>query len=91
MTFYCCRNLPRVRSSSKVGKLSKDSLRAPGPGIADLFGQLPTVLAFGRTQQGFQIKSRLPPRLRPHEELSQPVLHLLQFIPPLVQHDRLAE
>src|SRR4051812_12550377 len=73
-----------VLAPQRVGQYS---LGAPGPGIADLFGQLPTILAFGRTQQGFQIKTRLLPRLRPHEELAQPVLHLLQFISPLVQSD----
>jgi hypothetical protein len=56
------------------------ALSAPGPCIADLFGQLPAVLALRPAQQSFQIQPRLPPRLRAHEQSAQPVRQDSQFI-----------
>ncbi|MBY3754365.1 hypothetical protein [Azospirillum formosense] len=35
--------------------VAEHALRAPGPGVADLFGQLPTVLALGAAEQPFQV------------------------------------
>jgi hypothetical protein len=54
--------------------VAEHPLDAPGPRIADLFRQLPAVLALGPAEQGFKIQSRLPPRLRANEQSAQPIL-----------------
>ncbi|OYD81624.1 hypothetical protein [Azospirillum brasilense] len=47
--------------------MAEHPLRAPGPGVADLFGQLPAVLALGAAEQPFQVLAGLPTRLGTRE------------------------
>jgi hypothetical protein len=62
--------------------VAEHPLRAPGPGVADLFGQLPAVLALRRAQQALKIQARLPPGLGPDEQPAQPLLQRTQLIAP---------
>src|SRR4051812_47798407 len=61
----------------------KQPLRAPRPGVAEMLGQLPAVLAFHRTQQALEIETGLPPRLGAYEQLAQASVQLAQLRPPL--------
>jgi hypothetical protein len=54
--------------------VAEHPLRPPGPGVADLLGQLPAVLALGRAQQAFQVQASLASRLGPDEQRAQPGL-----------------
>jgi hypothetical protein len=65
--------------------MAEHPLRAPGPGIADLFRQLPAVLALRHAQQGFEIQSRLPPWLGANEQRPKPLLQDIEVITP-TQH-----
>src|SRR4051812_10637646 len=58
-------------------------LRAPRPGVADMLGQLPAVLALHRTQQALEIEPALPTRLTAHEQRAQASVHLARLRPPL--------
>src|SRR4051794_33726352 len=58
-------------------------LRAPRPGIAEMLGQLPAVLAFHRTQQTLEIEPGLPTRLGASKQLAQASVHRTQLRPPI--------
>jgi hypothetical protein len=58
-------------------------LRAPWPGIAEMFGQLPAVLTLDRAQQAFEIEPDLPTRLNAPEQLAQPRMQPTQLRPPV--------
>src|SRR3954453_6881042 len=58
-------------------------LRAPRPGVAEMLGQLPAVLAFHRTQKTLEIQPGLPTRLGTCEQLAQASLQLAQLRTPL--------
>src|SRR3954467_73705 len=58
-------------------------LRAPRPGVANMLGRLPAVLAFHRTQQALEIEPGLPTRLGAREQLAQATLQLAQLRPPI--------
>src|SRR5215213_8695025 len=63
--------------------MREQPLRAPRPGVAEMLGQLPAVLAFHRTQQALEIEPGLPPRLGASEQLTQAGVQLTQLRPPL--------
>src|SRR3954447_7026158 len=58
-------------------------LRAPRPGIAEMLGQLPAVLAFHRTQQALKIEPGLLTRLGTYEQRAQASVQLAQLRPPI--------
>src|SRR3954447_26861597 len=62
--------------------MAEHALCAPGPRVTGLLGQLPAILAFRRAQQTFKVQPRLPPRLGPAEQPTQPLLQRSQLIPP---------
>src|SRR4051794_25283643 len=65
--------------------MAEHPLGPPGPCIADLFRQLPAILALCATQQGFKIQPRLPPRLRANKQTPKPLLQDIEVITP-TQH-----
>ena len=58
-------------------------LRAPRPGVAEMLGQLPAVLAFHRTQQALEIQTGLPARLGADKQLAQARVQRTQLRPPI--------
>src|SRR4051795_3562999 len=62
--------------------MAEHALCAPGPRVTGLLGQLPAILAFRRAQQTFKVQPRLPPRLGPAEQPTEPLLHRSHLIPP---------
>src|SRR3954469_25160458 len=63
--------------------MREQPLRAPRPGVAEMLGQLPAVLAFDRTQQALKIEPGLPTRLGPYEQLAQAGVQRTQLRAPI--------
>src|SRR3954467_12406646 len=73
----------RSRAASSSHYVREQPLRAPWPGVAEMLGQLPAVLAFHRTQQALKIKPGLATRLSASEQLAQARVQRTQLRAPL--------
>ena len=68
--------------------VAEHPLGAPGPGVAEVLGQLPAVLALHRAEQALEVAPGLLARLGADEQPAEPGQQLLQLRPPATHLQR---